>query len=78
MDGNERIMDDDRGIGWVLATGEESRDEALAVRARGCWRIRRRPDAPRPCSCSAMMGDLESFECRAQADLRQTHCVIVS
>jgi hypothetical protein len=24
----------------------------------GCWRIRRRPEAPRPCSCSDTTGDL--------------------
>ena len=24
----------------------------------GCWRIRRRPEAPRPCSCSGLIGDL--------------------
>jgi hypothetical protein len=25
----------------------------------GCWRIRRRPEAPRPCSCSGFIGDLK-------------------
>lgn len=28
------------------------------TREPGTWRMRRRPEAPRPCSCSGTMGDL--------------------
>ena len=37
----------------------EARPEPGSLGA-GCWRIRRRPEAPRPCSCSGLMGDLGS------------------
>jgi hypothetical protein len=29
----------------------------------GCWRMRRRPEEPMPCSCSGRMGDLSRREC---------------
>jgi hypothetical protein len=37
-------------------------------REPGCWRMRRRPDAPMPCSCSGTMGDLRavSHDCQTQ------------
>ena len=30
-------------------------------REPGCWRMRRSPDDPRPCSCSGTIGDLEQL-----------------
>lgn len=38
---------------------EAEREVAELVLGRsGCCRMRRRPEAPRPCSCSGTMGDL--------------------
>lgn len=37
---------------------EASEGGKVGARVKGCCRIRRRPDAPRPCSCSVMTGDL--------------------
>lgn len=39
-------------------SGDGERDTPRdGARDFGCWRIRRRPETPRPCSCSATMGD---------------------
>lgn len=45
----------------------------------GCWRIRRKPDTPRPCSCSGMMGDKE-VESKSKADPTSTEgrCLVLS
>lgn len=56
--GKERVMELD------LGPIEGFRDDdpelgATGVLGSGCWRIRRRPEAPRPCSCSVIIGDLE-------------------
>lgn len=37
---------------------EDPEEGKLGTRGGGCCRMRRRPDAPRPCSCSVMTGDL--------------------
>ena len=37
---------------------DEGEEGTVGTRDGGCWRIRRRPDAPRPCSCSGTIGDL--------------------
>lgn len=55
--GNVRLIEPDRGPTEGLR--EEDSDEGMVgTRGGGCCRIRRRPDAPRPCSCSVMTGDL--------------------
>lgn len=43
---------------------EEDPEEGIVGALGGCcWRMRLRPEAPRPCSCSVMIGDLvEEFE----------------
>lgn len=53
---SERVIELDRGpTEWVRD------DDPEDPRAGGCWRIRRRPEAPSPCSCSAMWGVLKSL-----------------
>ena len=37
---------------------DEGDGGSVGVRDGGCCRIRRKPDSPRPCSCSGMTGDL--------------------
>ena len=52
------VMEDDRR-GPREGFREVDPEVELAVpRERGCCRIRRRPEAPRPCSCSVKTGDL--------------------
>lgn len=46
-----------REVGGVMFK-DAARWEDVDRRGPGCWRIRRRPEAPKPCSCSGMMGDL--------------------
>ena len=55
------VIEADRGPIEPLRDGGPEGGFA-GTRARGCCRIRRRPDAPRPCSCSVRTGDLEE-EC---------------
>ena len=43
------VIEDDRGGNAYEAEGEAGCEGA---RDGGCWRIRRRPDIPSPCSCS--------------------------
>lgn len=38
---------------------EELAEDMVATREGGCWRIRLRPEAPRPCSWSVIMEDLD-------------------
>ena len=38
---------------------EDPEEGNVGARGGGCCRIRRRPEAPSPCSCSVMTGDLE-------------------
>lgn len=45
--------------GGVLMFSEAARWDVESCLWLGCWRMRRRPDDPRPCSCSGTMGDLE-------------------
>jgi hypothetical protein len=55
--GNVRVIELDRGP--IEGFREEASEAGkVGARARGCCRIRRRPDAPRPCSCSVMTRDL--------------------
>jgi hypothetical protein len=52
-----RVMDPDRGP--MEALREDDSEEGSVGGGRiGCWRIRRRPEAPIPCSCSVMTEDL--------------------
>lgn len=44
--------------GGVAMFSEAARWFDAGNRGPGCWRMRRRPEAPRPCSCSGTMGDL--------------------
>jgi len=37
---------------------EASGDEERVWGRDGCWRIRRKPEIPRPCSCSGITGDI--------------------
>lgn len=45
-----------RDTGGVILS--EAARCADGSRGPGCWRMRRRPEAPKPCSCSGRMGDL--------------------
>jgi hypothetical protein len=52
-----------RFIEFERGATDPARDELVeggrvGVRGGGCCRIRRRPDVPRPCSCSVITGDL--------------------
>jgi hypothetical protein len=55
--GKLRVVETDRGpVDGFLE--EDPEEGSVVVRGGGCCRIRLRPEAPRPCSCSVMMGDL--------------------
>lgn len=45
-------------VGGVMFNDVARWEEDMDRRGPGCWRIRRKPEAPMPCSCSGMMGDL--------------------
>ena len=51
-----RFIDPDRGPREVFR--DEDTEGRVGVRRPGCWRILRNPDAPSPCSCSVIIGDL--------------------
>lgn len=55
--GRARVMEPDRGPTDGLRD-EEPEEGNVGARGGGCCRMRRRPDAPNPCSCSVMTGDL--------------------
>lgn len=55
--GNVRVIELDRGPTDVFRE-EDSDGGSVGARAGGCCRIRRSPEAPSPCSCSVMTGDL--------------------
>ena len=56
------VIDPDRGPTDAFRE-DDSEEGRVGARRGGCWRIRLRPDAPSPCSCSVMIGDLiEEFE----------------
>lgn len=55
--GSVRVIEPDRGPTEGLRE-EDPEEGNVGARGGGCCRIRRRPDAPRPCSCSVMTGDL--------------------
>jgi hypothetical protein len=54
--GKLSVMEPDRGPTEGFRE-DEVEDGRVGARA-GCCRIRRNPDAPSPCSCSAIIGDL--------------------
>lgn len=54
--GNERVIELDRGV--IDAFREDDSEEGMVGALGGCCRMRRRPEAPSPCSCSVMTGDL--------------------
>lgn len=55
--GRARVIEPD--LGPTEGLREDDPEEGnVGARGGGCCRIRRRPDAPRPCSCSVMTGDL--------------------
>ena len=53
-----RVMEPDLGPTDAFRE-EDSEEGTVGARRGGCCRIRLRPEAPRPCSCSVMMGDLQ-------------------
>ena len=55
--GRARVIELDRGPTDVLRE-EDPEEGNVGARGGGCCRIRRRPDAPSPCSCSVTTGDL--------------------
>jgi hypothetical protein len=55
--GSVRLIELERGATDV-ARDELAEGGRVGARGGGCCRIRRRPDAPRPCSCSVITGDL--------------------
>lgn len=57
IDGRSRIMELDRGSEAFL--DETSEAGKAGNREGGCWRMRRSPEVPSPCSCSVMTGDLK-------------------
>ena len=58
--GNVRVIELDRGPMDGFRE-DASEGGSVGTRAEGCCRIRRKPEAPRPCSCSVMTGDLVRF-----------------
>lgn len=52
------VIEDDREADVKADSGEDGRVVTLEG---GCCRIRRKPDAPGPCSCSWSIGDLPIF-----------------
>ena len=60
--GKLRVIEPDRGPTDAFRE-EDSEEGRVGARRGGCCRIRRKPEAPSPCSCSVMTGDLiEGFE----------------
>jgi hypothetical protein len=55
--GSVRLIEFERGA-IDAARDELVEGGRVGARGGGCCRIRRRPDAPRPCSCSVITGDL--------------------
>ena len=85
--GKDEVMELDRGpTEWFRE--ETSEEGVVGTREGGCCRIRLSPDAPRPCSCSVMIGDLReehnqlSASCHMQSILghegqeRHVSCII--
>ena len=56
--GNDKVIDPDRGPTEGFRE-EDSDDGRVATLDGGCCRIRLRPEAPKPCSCSVITGDLK-------------------
>ena len=60
--GKLSVIDPDRGPTDAFLE-DDSEEGTVGARRGGCCRIRLKPDAPSPCSCSVMTGDLiEQFE----------------
>jgi len=53
-DDRVRVMEPDRGPMEALREDDSEDGSVGGGRMGGCWRIRRRPEAPIPCSCSVM------------------------
>lgn len=64
--GNERVIELDRGVMDVFR--EDDSEEGRVGALGGCCRIRRKPEAPSPCSCSVMTGDLDIVSYSAAAN----------
>lgn len=64
--GNERVIELDRGV--IDAFREDDSEEGMVGALGGCCRMRRRPEAPSPCSCSVMTGDLDIVSYSAAAN----------
>lgn len=67
-DDRVRVMEPDRGPMEALREDDSEDGSVGGGRIGGCWRIRRRPEAPIPCSCSVMTGGLEIVSYSATAD----------
>ena len=55
--GKLRVIEPERGPTDAFRE-EDSEDGSVGARVGGSCRILRRPEAPSPCSCSVMIGDL--------------------
>ena len=55
--GKDEVMELERGPSEG-SREEDSEEGIVGTREGGCCRIRLSPDAPRPCSCSVIIGDL--------------------
>lgn len=64
---NMRVIELDRGPIDALRL-EDSEEGIVGARSGGCCRMRLRPEAPRPCSCSVMTGDLDIVSYSAAAN----------
>ena len=63
--------------GPIEALREEAPDEGtVGTREGRCWRILRKPDAPSPCSCSVITGDLKERFCQPSLLLRFVGLVV--
>lgn len=59
--GSVRVMELDRETARRLLDDESAEEiGTVGVRGGGYCRIRLKPEAPRPCSCSVMTGDLKA------------------
>ena len=55
--GKLSVIEPDRGPTDAFRE-DDSEEGIVGARTGGCCRMRLKPEAPRPCSCSVMMGDL--------------------
>jgi hypothetical protein len=72
-DDRVRVKEPDRGPKDGLREDDSEDGSVGGGRTGGCWRIRRRPEAPIPCSCSVMTEDLIKLSSQPSMTLYFVH-----